>query len=201
MTDSMPFEYEIRLIEPGDAQPTLEIYRPYVEHTAISFEYEVPSLDDWKERMASYSAVYPWLVAVKDGRIAGYAYGSRHRSRTAYTWSPESTIYVAGGHHGSGVARTLYHTLFELLRLQGYVNVYAGVTVPNARSERFHLACGFTGIGYFRKVGFKFGEWHDTRWFQKQLVEPPVPPVRPLSVAELRNSTGYREIMAGASGG
>jgi phosphinothricin acetyltransferase len=200
MISSRPDGYEIRLIEPGDAESTLEIYRPYVEETPISFEYDVPALEEWKERIASYSTVYPWLVALKDGEMAGYAYGSKHRARTAYDWSAESTIYVAGKHHGSGLALHLYDTLFQLMKLQGYVNVYAAVTVPNPRSERFHLASGFTEIGYFRRVGFKFGEWHDTRWFQKHLVEHPPEPRTPLSTAELRNSMGFREIMAGARG-
>ncbi len=189
-------DFTIRLINPEDAPATLDIYRPFVEKTAISFEYEVPSLEEWKSRIRTYTADYPWLVCEYQGRIAGYAYGSKHRSRTAYDWSPESTIYLAEDFHGAGIGRMLYETLFELLKLQGYVNVYAGVTVPNAKSEAFHLAMGFYDVGVFKKVGFKFGAWHDTRWFQRHLVAHPPQPTKPKRLEEVRDAPEFTAILA-----
>jgi phosphinothricin acetyltransferase len=134
----MQGEFNLRLIRPDDAEVTREIYRYYIENTIISFEYEAPSEEEWLKKIKAITAQYPWIVCESQGKIIGYAYGSVHRSKTAYSWSAESTIYVAEGHHGKGIGRALYKTLFELLKLQGYVNVYAGVSLPNEKSERAH---------------------------------------------------------------
>src|SRR5678815_3591251 len=178
-------DYLIRMIKDSDAIGTLNIYKPYVEKTIISFEYEVPTLSEWQNRIETNTSKYPWLVCEYENEIIGYAYGSTHRYRTAYSWSPESTVYMSDKFHRKGIARTLYNTLFELLRMQGYVNVFAGVGLPNEKSERFHLALGFQEIGVFKKIGFKLGNWHDTRWFQYLLTDYPMQPDKPKTLKEL----------------
>jgi L-amino acid N-acyltransferase YncA len=119
--------FEIRLVKEHDASALLDIYEPYVLNTAITFEYDVPTIDEYSERIKGNTSEYPWLVCTQNEKIIGYAYASRFRYKTAYQWSPESTIYLSPDVQGKGVARVLYETLFSVLSLQGYFNVYAGV--------------------------------------------------------------------------
>lgn len=195
----MAREFNIRLIHPNDAQATLEIYRPYVEKTIISFEYDAPGIDEWETRIKTITADYPWLVCEHNNEIIGYAYASKHRNRTAYSWAVESTIYLSEKFHHKGIAGILYETLFELLRVQGYINVYAGVGVPNIKSEKFHLAAGFYEIGYFKNIGFKFGAWHDTRWFQLHLTDHPANPMKPKTLPEILDTPALKTILENAN--
>lgn len=184
---------EIRLIKSTDAASVLAIYEPYIRDTSITFEYDVPSLGEFSERIQTISVEYPWLVCVENDIILGYAYGCKHRYRTAYQWSVESAIYVSENTHRKGIARHLYETLFEILRLQGFVNVYAGVTIPNEKSEGFHLAMGFEKLGTFKKIGYKFEEWHDVAWFDLHLTSHILHPPIPKTMLEL---AGNKEIQA-----
>ena len=186
---------KIRLITLKDARETLEIYRPYVENNIISFEGETPTLQEWETKISDILAEYAWIVCEHEGEIIGYAYGSRHRYRTAYNWSAESTIYMKQGFHRKGAGKKLYETLFKLLKLQGYVNVYAGVTMPNEKSEKFHLAVGFYEVGYFRKIGYKLGGWHDTRWFQLHLTDHQKEPQKIKSLTELKDTDEFKAIL------
>lgn len=161
----------IRLITTADIAGVLEVYRPYIEETSISFEYEVPTLEEFTQRVANITQQYPWLVYEEGGKVIGYAYGMTHRTRTAYQWSVEVAIYVAKDHRSKGVGKQLYEKLFALLREQGYKTAFAGMTIPNEKSEALHLSCGFEEIGVFKNIGYKFGEWHSVKWFQKQLGE------------------------------
>jgi phosphinothricin acetyltransferase len=163
--------YSLRLITPADVQQVLDIYAPYVLHTAITFDYEVPSTDEFIHKIETITAQYPWIGYFEGDQLLGYAYASRHRPKAAYEWSPESTIYVREGHHGKGIGRILYEELFRLLREQGYFNVFAGVLIPNEGSERLHKSVGFEEIGIFRKIGYKLGNWQDVKWFQLRLQE------------------------------
>lgn len=187
---------EIRLIRDTDAQGLLDIYKYYVDHTIISFEYEAPTLEEYKERINANTEKYPWLVCSHNNNIVGFAYASTHRYRTAYQWSPESTIYLTPDFHSKGIGRILYKTLFELLKLQGYYNVYAGVGLPNDKSVLFHQALGFEEIGVFRKVGFKHGNWHDTQWFQLHLMEHNLKPPSPKLLEEIRHSEEFQVVLA-----
>ncbi|MEZ5017906.1 MAG: N-acetyltransferase family protein [Flavipsychrobacter sp.] len=161
----------IQLITPEDIKEVLEVYAPYIEETSISFEYEVPSMEEFTERVNAVTQQYPWLVAKQNGMVVGYAYGMTHRSRTAYQWSAEVAIYIAKDYRSKGVGKQLYEQLFELLAQQGYRTAFAGMTMPNERSEALHLSCGFEEIGVFKNIGFKNNEWHSVKWFQKQLGE------------------------------
>ena len=194
----MKNHFQIRLINDTDAEAVLEVYKPYILNTSITFEYEVPGIAEFDERIKTITVEYPWLVCLQNGEIIGYAYGCKHRYRTAYNWSAESTIYMKSDFHGKGIGRVLYNTLFSILQFQGFINVYAGVGLPNVKSEGFHAAMGFEKIGDFTKIGYKFGKWHDVRWFQKHLSEHRVEPPTPKLMQEIKSSQTFQAIMTDA---
>ena len=151
------------------------IYAPYVDESAVSFEEIVPSEEELGARIESGSRTHPWLVAELGGEVAGYAYASVHRTRAAYRWSVEVSAYVGARFHRSGIGRALYLELFDRLRARHFVNAYAGITLPNDASVRFHQALGFEPIGVFERIGFKLGRWHDVGWFALRLREDDSP--------------------------
>lgn len=192
---------EIRLATPDDAAQIRAIYAPVVRDTAISFEYEPPSVEEMRRRVESTLAKgYPWLVLDRSGEILGYAYGSVHRERAAYRWSVEVSVYIHAAWHRRGVGRALYTSLFEVLRLQGFQNAFAGATQPNPGSVRLHEAMGFREIGLFRRIGYKFGEWHDVRWWGLALGEPPAESPPPLSLDAARQLPGWRQALEAGLG-
>jgi L-amino acid N-acyltransferase YncA len=195
----MRSDYSIRLITEQDAAEVLGIYEPNVRDTVISFEYEIPSLDEYLQRIRTNTMDYPWLLCLEANKIIGFAYGSRHRYRTAYQWSPESTVYLLPEAQGKGIGRLLYEVLFDLLRLQGYFNVYAGVVLPNQKSVAFHRALGFDEIGTFKKVGYKLGNWHDTLWFQLHLRDHIPDPPAPMKLNEVVEDARFQNILAQAN--
>lgn len=164
----------IRPATTADAAACLAIYGPIVQTTAISFEAAVPSVEEFAARIENSLSAWSWLIAEKEGRCIGYAYGHSHRARAAYQWSVETTIYVNPGHQGQGVGKTLYTRLFTDLANLGYCNAYAGVAQPNEASMALHRSVGFDYIGTFRSVGRKFDRWHDVAWFQRKLRETPL---------------------------
>ena len=149
----MKYDHSLRLITVSDTKAVLDIYTPYVLYTTISFEYDPPTEAEFLQRIKTITADYPWLVCLDGEKIIGYAYASRHRARTAYDWSAESTVYMHPDHQRKGLARILYETVFDILRLQGYFNVYAGITLPNEKSVGFHRALGFSAIGTYKNIG------------------------------------------------
>ena len=153
----------------SDADALREIYRPYVESTAISFEIEVPALDEFSRRIATAVDGWAWLVAELENRIVGYAYGTAHRPRQAYRYSVEVSAYIDAGHQRRGIARALYSDLFVLLNGRGYHNAYAGITLPNEASVAFHRSMGFKPVGVFPEVGRKLDAWHDVAWLFRPL--------------------------------
>jgi L-amino acid N-acyltransferase YncA len=163
----------LRTATRADAAACLAIYRPFVESSAVSFEEVVPTVEEFAARIEDALSAWTWLIAEKDGRCLGYAYGHSHRARAAYRWSVEVTIYVESGHRRHGLGRQLYERLFSDLKGLGYCNAYAGVTQPNESSMALHRGVGFEYIGTFRSVGRKFDRWHDVAWFQRQLRETP----------------------------
>ncbi|MGE4549513.1 MAG: N-acetyltransferase family protein [Intestinibacillus sp.] len=162
-------EITIKPATAEDAAGMLALYAPYVEHTTVSSEYEAPSLAEFTGRIETYTRQTPWLVCRIAGEVAGYGYASPHRSRAAYQWSVETSIYVAERFHRHGVARALYTALFELLTRQGYYNIFVGITSPNERSVKFHSAMGFVISGAYQNSMYKFGEWRDVIWMAKSL--------------------------------
>lgn len=131
-----------------------------------------------RRRIEEVSASYPWLVAEFDGRVAGYAYASPHRTRAAYRWAADVAVYVKRDHQRLGLGRALYDALLELLAHQGVQVACAGITLPNEASVRLHEAVGFEPVGVYRRIGWKAGAWHDVGWWQRELMsaDDRVPP-------------------------
>ena len=188
-------EAHIRFITEADYQGALEVYALYVLHTAVTFDYEVPSLEDFSQKLYGISQRYPVLVCEIDGQVVAYCYGGAHRAKIAYQWSVESTIYISEAYHGKGLGHIMYTALFDILRLQGFINVYAGVSVPKAQSEHFHLKYGFKPVGVFEKIGYKFGQWHDLSWFEYRLVEHPDVPSLPITITEIKEREDVKAIL------
>ncbi len=158
----------IRLARIQDCEELLGIYGQYID-TAITFEYELPGVHAFAERIGGILTLYPYLVWEEEGRILGYAYAHRHREREAYQWNVELSVYVdrAWVHHGIG--GQLYRALLTLLAMQGVRTAYSFVRIPNERSEGLHEALGFTRVGEYHKAGYKLGAWHDIAIFEKSL--------------------------------
>ena len=162
-------EIVLRAASEQDAAAMLALYAPYVINTTVSSEYEPPTLAEFAGRMRRFTERLPWLVCVVDGVVAGYGYASPHRTRAAYQWSVETSIYVAEDYHRRGIAGAIYSALFELLAMQGYYNIYVGITSPNERSMKFHKAMGFIISGAYQESMYKFGQWRDVLWMGKSL--------------------------------
>lgn len=170
----------IRSANVDDAARTLDIYAYYVEHTAVSFEYDVPTLDEFSSRMAKTLERYPYLVLEESGRILGYAYAGPFKERAAYDRSCEVTIYVERSARGRGYGRALYEELERWLAEAGMLNLYACIADPLEEdeylardSERFHERLGYTKVGEFHQCGYKFHRWYNMIWMEK-LIGPHV---------------------------
>ena len=184
--DSMSDHIVIRLAEPvRDAAPVAHIYRPSVESGLASFEEVAPGTAEMKGRIATTLATMPWLVAEVDGQVVGYAYAGPHHARPGYRWSVNVSVYVADGFTGSGIGRRIYRDLLAILVRQGFLNVYAGITLPNDASVALHRSVGMEPVGIYRRVGFKHGAWHDVAWFGLRLTDPVGQPPEPVPLPEL----------------
>jgi L-amino acid N-acyltransferase YncA len=166
----------VRDATPTDAEACAAIYAPYVTDTAITFETEVPTAREMAERIA---ASHAWLVLEAEGRVVGFAYGGPFRSRAAYRWSCEVSVYVEVGRRRSGAGRALYQALLTRLADRGFHTAVAGMTLPNDDSVALHQALGFEPVGTFRQIGYKHGEWHDVAWVQRPLASDSGPPREP----------------------
>lgn len=166
----------IRPAEEADADAILAIYAPYVENTAITFEHEVPAPEEFRRRMRGILGTYPYLVCTVGGAVQGYAYAARQKERAAYGWNAELSVYLSPALTGRGAGKALYRALMEILRLQGVVTVYGGVTLPNPASEGLHESMGFAEAGVHRRTGYKDGRWLDVRLYEKGIGEYAVPP-------------------------
>jgi L-amino acid N-acyltransferase YncA len=180
----------IRRVNPSDAPAVRAIYAPFVSDDATSFEIDVPDLPEMERRIQAQRDRFPWLVFESDRSILGYAYAGAHRARQAYRWCVEVSVYVHPRVHRRGIGRALYMALFDVLRRQGYVNAYAGITLPNSSSIGLHESLGFVPVGVFRQIGFKLDRWHDVLWLQLRLREDPRPPSDPLRVADVWQEPG-----------
>lgn len=176
---------EIRMATEQDLSRILEIYAPYIENTACSFEYTVPSLAEFTQRFQKITEKFPWLVWEEDGAVQGYAYGSLPFARAAYQWSAEASIYLCPQAQGKGIGRKLYAALEELLQKQGYKKVFAIITTANEDSIAFHRAVGYRYVATLPDCGFKFGAWYGTVWMEKELNTWAAPPRQPVSIQQL----------------
>jgi L-amino acid N-acyltransferase YncA len=168
-----------------DAAAIAAIYAPSVLSGVASFEAEPPDEGEMARRIAEGSRSYPWLVTERDGAVAGYAYGSRHRSRAAYRWTVEVTVYVDGRRQRAGAGRELYSALLPLLARQRLHLAVAGITLPNDASVALHEAVGFQPVGVYREIGYKNGGWHDVGWWQAWLRSAGEDPEEPLGPQRL----------------
>ncbi len=178
----------IRMVTEADAEKLLAIYAPYVKETPITFEYEVPSLEEFRERIRRILEKYPYIAAVEGGEIVGYAYASPFKGRAAYDWSVETSVYVKMGRHGEGIGRRLYAVLEEMLKMQHILNANACIAWPHPESERFHETCGYRMAAHFTKCGYKMGKWYDMVWMEKMLGEHSPEPEQVVPVINILES-------------
>ena len=187
----------IRSARESDAGQLLKIYAPYVRNTAITFEYEVPALEEFRGRIRNTLRSYPYLVAEADGHIAGYAYAGPFKERKAYDWACETTIYLREDMKGRGLGRILYAALEEALSQQGIINACACIGVPDGEPDQyldfnsrdFHQYMGYRLVGEFRRCGYKFGRWYNMIWMEKHLSghpDIPEPVTRRVTAAEMK---------------
>lgn len=173
----MKEEIVLRLATPADAPALVEIYAPYVEETPITFEYEVPTAQEFSRRIKTTLEKYPYLVAELDGVPVGYAYASAFKARAAYNWAVETSVYVKHGAGGKGIGKSLYQGLEAALKAQNVENVNACITdFPGSASIPFHQKLGYKTVARFTKCGYKLGIWWDMVWMEKFLGEHPNPP-------------------------
>jgi phosphinothricin acetyltransferase len=184
----------IRLATPDDAEQVQAIYAPYC-YTPISFELEPPNVEEMRGRLEKVLGQYPWVLCEDGSEVLGYAYATQHRERAAYRWSVDTAVYVRQGQQRRGVGRALYTSLLAVLPLQGYVNAYAGVTLPNPASVGLHEAMGFEPVGVYQQVGFKCGTWHDVAWFQRPVGTRPTEPSPPKRLEEVRHTAGWMKAL------
>lgn len=184
----------LRPAVPEDAGALLEIYRPYVENTAITFEYDVPTLADFTQRVTRTLEKFPYLVAQRGDEILGYAYAGPFHPRVAYQWAVEVTIYLRQDQRGNGLGRRLYDALEDLLRAQNVLLCYACIAYPEQEDEyltqasvRFHGKLGYAQVGRFRQCGYKFGRWYDMVWMEKRLGQAATPPPAFIPFPKLQN--------------
>ena len=171
-------EISLREVTPDDAEELLKIYEYYVLSTAITFEYDVPSADEFRRRIEHTLERYPYIAAVEDGKIVGYAYAGAFVGRKAYDWSAELTVYVDHHIRKKGIGGLLYRELENILQKMGIINLYACIGYPQTddeyltkNSEEFHAHLGFKTVGTFTKCGYKFGRWYDMIWMEKVIGE------------------------------
>ena len=177
---------QLRVATQEDAAALLDIYAPYVRETAITFEYDVPSVEEFAARIAHTLEKFPYLAAENDGEIVGYAYAGAFHPRAAYQWCAEMSVYVKRDARRMGVGRKLYDAMEALLKAQRLTNVEACIAVPSAPdahltldSVRFHEKMGYRMVGKFEKCGYKFDTWYDMVWMEKHIgghvhAQPPI---------------------------
>ena len=180
--------YKIRTVQLSDAEAILQVYAPFITDTCISFEYVVPSVEEFAQRIASISAEYPYIVLEEDGEIVGYAYSHRYLERVAYSWDVEVTIYLAPKVQGKGLGVILYDALEKLMALQNIKNLYSCITGDNVHSIEMHRSMGYELIGTFPKAGFKLDRWLDVVWMAKTIGEKENAPLPLVPFAEVEEN-------------
>ncbi len=173
----------IRIATKQDAQALLDIYSYYVDQTAITFEYDAPSLEEFTNRILNTLKKYPYLVAEEEGKILGYAYAGAFNPRAAYDWAAEVTIYLDKSAQGKGLGKALYNALENALKLQNIINLNACIAYPEVEDQylsqnsvQYHQHLGYSLVGQFHKCGYKFNTWYDMVWMEKHLSQHPENP-------------------------
>lgn len=167
-----------------DCTKLLKIYSQYIE-TPITFEYMLPSQEEFSKRIKNISQDYPYIICRENGVIVGYAYAHRQMEREAYQWNAELSIYIDKNFTSNGLGKKLYSVLIEILKLQQIKTVYGLVTSPNLKSENLHTSLGFKKIAIFRNTGYKCGSWHDVIWFEKNIAPYDSAPEEFISISKI----------------
>lgn len=175
----------IRFACEEDSEEILSIYGPYISQTSITFECKIPSLEEFRDRIKSISIDYPYLVYISNDEIIGYAYASRSKTREAYQWNAELSVYIKSSFQHKGIGKVLYIKLMEILKLQNIRNVYGVITTPNEKSENFHQSFGFTKLGVYHNAGYKLGAWRDVVLFEKSIAEYNINPEPFIPISKL----------------
>lgn len=172
----MENEIIIRDVKPEDAERLVEIYSYYVLNTAVSFEYNAPSVEEFKERIINTTEKFPYLVCEKNNKVIGYAYAGAYSTREAYSWTATTSIYIDKDYRRQGIGSMLYYELEERLQELGIINILAGVAYSEKEDEylshdsyQFHIKEGYTEVAHIKAVGKKFDRWYDLLWFQKKI--------------------------------
>lgn len=176
---------KIRFAAEKDAEAILKIYAPYIEKTAITFEYEVPPLSEFSKRIAEIQKKYPWIVYEEEGEILGYAYGGPEYTRAAYQWTVETSVYLSEKARGKGIGTALYEKILDILKKQNFCVCYVLINDDNEASVKLHEKFGFVKNGFRKNCGYKFGKWHSIVIMEKQLNEFSVPPKPVIPIGEL----------------
>lgn len=168
----------IRNATPDDAAAILNIYAPYVTETAITFELEVPSVEEFRSRITETISKFPYLVAIEGEKIVGYCYAGTFRKRPAYNHCVEMSIYIDKDFRGKGIGRILYAEIERRLKEQGILNLNASITTTTfpdnhltPDSEFFHASLGYSKVAHFHMCGHKFNRWYDMIWMEKMIGE------------------------------
>lgn len=188
----MEHDLNIRFVTEKDAEALVSIYAPYILETAISFEYTVPTVEEFRRRIREFSAKYPYLAAEIDGEIVGYAYACPFGERAAFSRSCETVLYIRRDMRGGGIGRALYEQLLALLKRQNITNINACVAYAAEEDERlthasplFHEKMGYHKVAHFTKCGYKFGKWYDILWLEKFIGEHTDDPAPFLPIGEI----------------
>lgn len=189
------YNIQIRTASPADANALLELYTPYVEKTAITFEYDVPTPEEFENRITRTLKNYPYLVAEQNGELLGYAYTGPFVGRAAYGWSAEVSIYLNENNRKMGIGRRLYDALERISKTQNILNLNACIGYTKTEDEyltnnsmEFHAHMGYTLVGRFHNSGYKFGRWYDMIWMEKLISEHPDNPLPVVPFSALKES-------------
>ncbi len=172
-----------------DVADMLNIYKTYVENTVVTFEYVVPDIEDFTHRLTEYTKQNPWIVCEIDGDIAGYAYAAPLFTRAAFSWDTEFSVYLSEKYHSRHIGTALYHCLLDIVKLQGYYNVYSLIESNNIPSIEMHKKFGFKEITIMDNMGFKHNEWRSLTWLLMQIHEYDKPKAKPIPITELSDAT------------
>ena len=167
----------IRIATQADVPQILAIYAPYILNTTYTFEYDVPTLEEFAGRISRIVSKYPYLVAEKEGRIVGYAYATEFKGREAFRWTVETSVYVERSQRQGGIGRMLYGALEHELRQRGFQSMCACIAYTERESDPhltndsvfFHERMGFAMVAHFHRCGWKFMRWYDMVWMEKLL--------------------------------
>jgi len=181
---------EIRLAEIEDARGILEIYAPYVSNTSLTLTSKIPTLEQVVQTMLDVKKHYPYLVCSKQDEVVGFAYAYRLSPHEAYSWNADLAIYIDPQFQNKGIATALYTALFQILKLQGFCNLYAVITIPNDASVALHQHFGFKELMVLKRSGFKLGRWHDNLYLEKTITgcSDPTEFGKPLPMSQLNKN-------------